>query len=163
MTGDELRSARAAMGMTESDLAALLGLSEPDLGMMEDGSNQIDARTAMSVHYLADQRLAARALSGHFETREGDVPLSQAVCIWNSERSSWPLVVAKTNVTDLEGARATGAFEEGWQTLSDTGRLLRLQTAMMEAMVKGEVEMDDVHSALSSIPEYRAIFGERLD
>jgi len=41
MTGDELKAKRKLMGMTQAEFAALLGVSQEMVSMMEKGTKQV--------------------------------------------------------------------------------------------------------------------------
>lgn len=52
MSPDELRQARAALGMTQTQLADILGMTRRSISRMEHGVQTIEARTALAVRYL---------------------------------------------------------------------------------------------------------------
>lgn len=49
MTGDELRSIRLALGLTQSELGERIGVSRTFLGLMERGQKPVGKRTALAV------------------------------------------------------------------------------------------------------------------
>ena len=57
MTPAELKSIRQDLGLTQKELAELLGLSRVFIGMMERGEKPICERTAFSVLYISGAKL----------------------------------------------------------------------------------------------------------
>ena len=54
MTGEELRIARAAAGMSQSELAELAGLSRPTIARLEGGTSTIDQMSVENAKRLAN-------------------------------------------------------------------------------------------------------------
>lgn len=54
MTGEELRIARAAAGMSQSELAELAGLSRPTIARLEGGASTIDQMSVENAKRLAN-------------------------------------------------------------------------------------------------------------
>lgn len=54
MQPNDLKAARKAMGLTQADLAGLLGLTPQFIGMMERGEKAIEPRTVLAVRYLME-------------------------------------------------------------------------------------------------------------
>lgn len=61
MQGSELKEARKALGMTQADMAAALGMTSVFIGMMERGERPIELRTVLAVRHLALIGYIARA------------------------------------------------------------------------------------------------------
>lgn len=165
MTGPELRAIRKAMGLTQGDLATALGLSKPFISMMENGSNAIEPRTEMSVRWLADQHLARVPTVSEDDARDDDIALIEAEVIWDPEQGVLPTVkvVGPGGRDDNRYTSSIGACDAGWREMSTAGRLLTLYARLNEAIIMGEADFNDVHHALSAIPEYRAMHKGMLD
>lgn len=51
-SGEKLRAARTELGLTQAALGERLALTGTFIGMMERGSDKIEARTDLSIRYL---------------------------------------------------------------------------------------------------------------
>lgn len=56
MTGDQLRGYRRAIGLTQKELAAAIGMSANQVARMERGERPITTRTIVAVRLLAMAR-----------------------------------------------------------------------------------------------------------
>lgn len=52
MTPAQLKAARAELRLTQTEMAAALGMSRPSIARMEAGGQDIEQRTAMAVALL---------------------------------------------------------------------------------------------------------------
>lgn len=59
MSPDELRQARTALGLTQTQLADILGMTRRSISRMEHGAQPIEPRTALAVRYLLSRLPAA--------------------------------------------------------------------------------------------------------
>lgn len=58
MTNDEFATIRRGMGLTQADLAPLMGVTQATVSRWESGNLKIDMRTATTLRSLAVQRAA---------------------------------------------------------------------------------------------------------
>jgi DNA-binding XRE family transcriptional regulator len=150
----ELKGARQELGMTQHELAEALGLTPQFIGMMERGEKPIEQRTALAVRQIFNERtrLYGNADPGQ---RENDVPLRDAMIIWDKKMSPRLKVVANGSEDDDRYSSSYGACNSDWAHADDVGRLLRLFSRMPEWTVIDGIPPREVHDALWVIPEYR--------
>lgn len=150
----ELKAARQELGMTQQELAEALGLTPQFIGMMERGEKPIEQRTALAVRqiYNVETRLYGNDDPGE---REGDIPLRDAMIIWDKELSPPLKVVANGSDDDDRYSSSYGACNADWSHADDVGRLLRLFSRIPEWTVLDGISPREVHDALWVIPEYR--------
>lgn len=63
MQPDELKDARQGLGLSQAELAKVLGLSGNFISMMERGDKAIEPRTELAVNYLIDIQDTRRILT----------------------------------------------------------------------------------------------------
>lgn len=56
MTGDEIKAARAALGLTQTQMAAMVGLTRSAVARMEVGAPVMDATRRLIAAYLSGYR-----------------------------------------------------------------------------------------------------------
>lgn len=61
MQGDELKTLRKALGMSQQELADAIGMSRKSIGEMERGDAPIEKRTGMAVRLLVIEAQADAA------------------------------------------------------------------------------------------------------
>ena len=158
MQGDELRTVRGEMRMTQGEFAEALGLTPTFIGMMERGDRPIEKRTELAARQLYNERLP---LYGGWDVEEldGDVPLADAMIIWdNDDPALHPRikVLFHGNGDDQRYSSSFGACNSDWIHADTIGRLLRLFSRFPEWTMLEGLSPKEVHDALWVIPEYRA-------
>lgn len=140
--------------MSQHELAEALGLTPQFIGMMERGEKAIEPRTVLAVRQIYNERTP---LYDTIErpARDGDVPISDAMIIWDEEMSPRLKVVANGSGDDDRYSSSYGACNSDWAHADDVGRLLRLFSRMPEWTVLDGIPAREVHDALWVIPEYR--------
>lgn len=154
MDRDQLKAARQELGMSQHELAEALGLTPQFIGMMERGEKAIELRTVLAVRQIYNERTPLYDTVER-PAREGDVPLRDAMIIWDEEMSPRLKVVANGSGDDDRYSSSYGACNSDWAHADDVGRLLRLFSRMPEWTVIDGIPAREVHDALWVIPEYR--------
>lgn len=157
MQGDELKAARKAMNLTQSELAEAIGMTATSVGLMERGAAPIEKRTALAIRHLFNER--SRLYSNHtVEPLDDDVALINAMILWDRYGEVDP-AVRIVDVTrgrdDQRYCSSFGACNAEWQQADDIGRLLRLFSRFVELTTFERIPAAIVHKAFSVIPEYR--------
>lgn len=62
MQGDELKALRKQIGLTQSEMAQALGLTQTFIGMMERGEKAIERRTELAARYLLEHPEAVQPI-----------------------------------------------------------------------------------------------------
>lgn len=157
----ELKGARQELGMTQHELAEALGLTPQFIGMMERGEKPIELRTVLAVRQIFNER--TRLYGNHEpEPRPNDVPIRDAMIIWDKEMSPRIKVVRNGGQDDDRYSSSYGACNADWVHADDVGRLLRLFSRMPEWTVIDQIPAREVHDALWVIPEYRRAVAEEF-
>jgi DNA-binding XRE family transcriptional regulator len=64
MSGEEMRSLRLTVGLSQSALADAIGMSRQSIGRMERGSERVEKRTELAVRYVAEVGLPSEPTLG---------------------------------------------------------------------------------------------------
>ncbi len=81
MDGTELKAKRKALGMTQAQFAAALGLSRVFIGLMERGAEPVSPRTATAVQHLTPPPLARKpSLSDPMERLIEEALIGAGIC-----------------------------------------------------------------------------------
>jgi len=154
MQPDELKEVRQEMGLTQGELAERLGLSPQFVGRMERGAQAIEPRTVLAVRQLYNE-LTPMYGDREPDQREGDIPLRDAMIVWDEEMSPPMLVVDNTGSGGEDYISSYGACNSDWRLADTVGQLLRLLSRIPEWTLIDNISPRDVHDALWVIPEYR--------
>ncbi|HWW56343.1 MAG TPA: helix-turn-helix transcriptional regulator [Sphingopyxis sp.] len=154
MQPDELKEARQEMGLTQGELAERLGVTPQFVGRMERGKQAIEPRTALAVRQLYNE-LTPMYDARDLEKMEGDIPLRNAMIVWDEEMSPPMLVVDNTGRGGEEYISSYGACNSDWARADTVGQLLRLLSRIPEWTLVYRIKPREVHDALWVIPEYR--------
>jgi transcriptional regulator with XRE-family HTH domain len=69
MSGDEMRSLRLNVGLSQSALAEAIGMSRQSIGRMERGSEKVERRTELALRYVVEVGLPAEPTLGAIHDR----------------------------------------------------------------------------------------------
>lgn len=154
MQPDELKSLRQQIGMTQSDFAERLGLTPQFIGMMERGEKAIEIRTALAARHVFNEESQPWGAMERGEY-DGDIPLANAMIIWDDDQSPRIKVVGHPHHDDTRYSSSACASDQGWRTGGKPGQLARLLGYVPYWIIKEGIDPREVHDALWVIPEYR--------
>jgi DNA-binding XRE family transcriptional regulator len=160
MQGKDLKELRAALGLTQEQFSAELGVSRKTINEWETDRGRIDRRSELAVRQVFNER---SRLYGSHEVAQNhdDVPLAEATILWDRYGEVTPPVrVVGAGNDDDRYPSSYGACNADWHMADDIGRLLRLLARFVELTIEERIPAKEVHQAFSVIPEYRFALAE---